>query len=150
MVQKYVVNKGANDLDTFLENTFASFSRPPRNFWSRTSTPGYTSRGHIPIDLKVKGDNVFVSAELPGRNTKNISLEIDKNILKIETAVEEQEDEQEHEYFIKERHSGFTKRIIRLPHMINSESAKSTYENGILQITLPKMEKSASRHIPIN
>ena len=109
MVQKYVVNRGSNDLDTFLENTFPSFSRPAKNFWSSTSTPGYTSRGHIPIDLKVKGDNVFVSAELPGMNTKNISLEIDKNILKIETAVEEQEDEQEHEYFIKERHSGFTK-----------------------------------------
>jgi len=150
MVQKYVVNRETNDLDTFLENTFASFLRPSKNFWSHNATSGYPSRGQIAIDLTVEGDNVLVSAELPGLNAENISLEVDKNILKIDAKLEQQDKDQEQKYFLKERHTEFAKRTIRLPHIIDSEFAKSTYKNGILQITLPKMEKSAARQISVN
>ena len=150
MLQKYMPNTGRNDLDRFLERTFGSFFSPSTSFWSYSPTRGYTAGGHIPVDLTVEGNNVLVHAELPGIDSKNITVEVDKNMLKIEANIEESTEDDSKGFVIKERHAGSRKRVLRLPHVVDPEATTSTYKDGVLQITLPKVERSEMRQIPIN
>jgi HSP20 family protein len=150
MIQRYRPNTGRRDLDRFLEGVFGSFLNSNTGFWSYTPDKGYTAGKLIPIDLSVDGDNVIVRAELPGMDSKNLMVEVAKNMLKIEANTEESADEDSEGYVIRERRVGSMKRAIRLPHSVDPETATSTYKDGVLEITLPKAEKSQSRQIPIN
>ena len=150
MLERYgpnIIKRQNNDsIDRFLERT--SFLRSA--FWSYSPITGYTVGEVIPIDLCIEGDNVIVYAELPGIDSKNLTVEVDKNMLKIETNVEESNEEDSNGYVIRERRVGAMSRVIRLPHIVDPETTASTHKDGVLKITLPKLEKSKSRQIPIN
>ena len=150
MLKRYRPNTGRQDLDKFLAGMFGSFLTPNASFWSYSPDKGYTAGSVIPIDLSVEGDNVIVHAELPGMDSKNLTVEVEKNMLKIEANIEESADEDSEGYVIRERRVGSMKRAIRLPHSVDPETTTSTYKDGVLEITLPKAEKSQSRQIPIN
>jgi|TARA_Y100000310_G_scaffold335382_1_gene417291 HSP20 family molecular chaperone IbpA len=113
---------------------------------------GFGERDSLLLDLSIEGDNnafVVVRAELPGMDSKNLTVEVDENMLKIEANVEESDENDSDSYVIRERRVGATSRVVRLPHDIDPEETTATYKDGILEITLPKVEKSQSRHIPI-
>jgi len=148
MIQKYRPNTGRRDLDRFLEGNFGLLLTT--GISSYVPNTGYTERKLIPIDLRVDGDNMIVRAELPGMDSKNLTVEVDKNWLKIEANAEESNDKDSAGYVIRERRVGSMKRAIRLPHVVDPETTTSTYKDGVLEITLPKAEKSQSRQIPIN
>lgn len=150
MLQKYRPNTGRLDVDRFLEGLFSSFLRPNTGFWSYSPEKGYTAGELIPIDLSVDGDNMIVRAELPGMDSKNLTVEVEKNMLKIEANAEKSNDKDSAGYVIRERHVGTMKRAIRLPHAIDPETVTSTYKDGVLEIILPKIEKPKSRQVPIN
>ena len=150
MLQRYSPKTGRPDVDRFLEGIFGSFLKPSTSFWSYAPDTGYTAGKLIPIDLRVDGDNMIVRAELPGMDSKNLTVEVEKNMLKIEANIEESADEDSEGYVIRERRVGSMKRAIRLPHSVDPETTTSTYKDGVLEITLPKAEKSQSRQIPIN
>ena len=151
MIQRYRPNTGRRNVDRFLEGNFGLLlKRPTVSFSSYASGTGYMAEELIPIDLRVEGDNMIVRAELPGMDSKNLMVEVEKNVLKIEANAEESNDEDSEGYVIRERRVGTMKRAIRLPYAVDPETTTSTYKDGVLEIILPKVEKPKSRQVPIN
>lgn len=97
----------------------------------------------FPVDLYEVGDELVVTAELPGIQKEQIQIEIQSEYLKVsvkEDILEETEEEQtSHNYYRRERSISETSRIIKLPYLINKKATKASYQNGVLEIRAPKL-----------
>jgi len=104
--------------------------------------------GRIFVDLWEDEDKFVVEADLPGRDSVDIQLTLDKRDLLIEV-LERSPEESEGTFLMKERFSGKYKRMVTLSEEIDSESVNSKYRDGVLTVTLPKSQKAKARKIEI-
>jgi len=96
----------------------------------------------FPVDLYEVGDELVVTAELPGIQKEQIQIEIQSEYLKVsvkEDILEETEEQTSHNYYRRERSSSEASRIIKLPYLINKKTAKASYQNGVLEIRAQKL-----------
>ncbi|MED2217168.1 Hsp20/alpha crystallin family protein [Bacillus thuringiensis] len=95
----------------------------------------------FPVDLYEVGEELVVTAELPGIQKEQIQIEIQSEYLKVSVKEEilEEEEETSHNYYRRERSSSEASRLIKLPYSINKKAAKASYQNGVLEIRAPKL-----------
>jgi len=90
------------------------------------------------IDVKSKGDDIVVRAELPGIDPSGVDIEVTDGVLTIRgerTAEAEREDEG---WLIRESSYGTFERAMVLPEGVKAEDIKAEYVDGILEIHVPK------------
>lgn len=118
-----------DEWDNFFDAIRSSFVGEGGNFFSDFRT-----------DVKETEEEYVVQSELPGLDKDAINIELCDGYLTIKVS-DEQEDEVEKEDFIRrERRSGTYQRSFRLDN-INEDEVEANYENGLLEVTLPKKEK---------
>jgi len=96
----------------------------------------------FPVDLYEVGDELVITAELPGIQKEQIQIEIQSEYLKVsvkEEILEEAEEKTSHNYYRRERSISEASRLIKLPYSINKKAAKASYQNGVLEIRAPKL-----------
>ncbi|MGN5649003.1 Hsp20/alpha crystallin family protein [Bacillus sp. Brlt_9] len=96
----------------------------------------------FPVDLYEVGEELVVTAELPGIQKEQIQIEIQSEYLKVsvkEEILEEAEEGTSHNYYRRERSISEASRLIKLPYSINKKEAKASYQNGVLEIRAPKL-----------
>jgi len=104
------------------------------------------------IDLYQTEDEVVGEAELPGIESKDdIEITVTPNSLTIKGELKRGRDLREENFFHSERYYGSFCRTLPLPAEVKPEEAKASYQNGILEIRMPKSEKERknSYRIPI-
>ena len=102
------------------------------------------------IDISETDNEYKIEAELPGINQKEIDVKIDNNILTIKGKKEDVKEEKEKNYHLRERYYGAFQRSISLPNNIEPEKIKASFENGVLNISVPKSDKRAPKKIEIS
>lgn len=90
-------------------------------------------------DIKDNGDSYTIEAELPGFKKEDISIDIDKDVLTVCASHSEEKEEKEKNYVRRERYSGSFSRSFDVTG-INTEDIKAQYNNGVLELTMPKAE----------
>lgn len=94
----------------------------------------------FPVDLYEVGEELVVTAELPGIQKEQIQIEIQSEYLKVSVKEEILEEEETfHNYYRRERSISEASRLIKLPYSINKKAAKASYQNGVLEIRAPKL-----------
>ena len=93
-------------------------------------------------------ENAKVTAEIPGLDSKDISLKVVNNQLTIEA--KRKEEAVEGVFHRRERGYGEFSRIITLPYPIEGENVSASYKHGILEITLPRKEETKPKKIEIS
>lgn len=93
------------------------------------------------VDIKENEKEYLLEAELPGINKNDINLELRDDILVISAKRKEEIDEEEENYIRKERRYGSISRSFNMNN-IDKDKIKAKFDNGILYITLPKLESS--------
>ncbi|MEW9910267.1 Hsp20/alpha crystallin family protein [Bacillus pacificus] len=95
----------------------------------------------FPVDLYEVGEELVVTAELPGIQKEQIQIEIQNEYLKVSVKEEilEEEEQTSHNYYRRERSISEASRLIKLPYSINKKAAKASYQNGVLEIRAPKL-----------
>ena len=91
-------------------------------------------------DLVETDKEVIATVEMPGLDKGDIKINITEDKLEISAETKHEEERKEKGYLYKERRSGSYYRTIPLPSSIDSDNSKASYNNGILQITMPKTE----------
>jgi len=109
------------------------------------------TRSGFSTDIKEKEEEFVIEAELPGLSKDDITLEVEDDTLIISVQEEEEFEDEREDYIHRERRTGSYQRSFRLDN-IDEEKIAAEYENGILEITLPKEEpgKGRRRTIDIN
>lgn len=102
-------------------------------------------------DIKETDEEYVIEAELPGLDKDDITLEVDGDYLVISANNEETIEEDREGYLRKERKVGKFQRSFELSN-VNEDEIKAEYNNGILEVTLPKEEpgRRDRRTIDIN
>lgn len=99
------------------------------------------------IDVEETSDEFIVTAELPGMKKENIKISISKGRLSI--SGDKKKELKDMIYHRLERSFGKFKRIIPLPSQVNPDSVRASYRDGLLTVTLPKVEKARPKEISI-
>ncbi len=92
------------------------------------------------IDLVETDKEVVATAEMPGLEKGDININLTEDKLEISAETKREEEKKEKGYIYKERRTGSYHRAISLPSSVDPDNAKATYNNGILEIKMPKTE----------
>ncbi|MBI2560166.1 MAG: Hsp20/alpha crystallin family protein [Planctomycetes bacterium] len=101
------------------------------------------------LDVSETNDNVIVKAEVPGLDPKDIDISISGDTLTLKGEKKEEKHENDRYYHRIERRYGSFMRSVTLPESVDSEKVKAECKNGILEITLPKVEKAKPKKITV-
>lgn len=104
----------------------------------------------VPVDVFQDGEKVIVRASIPGANPEDIQVTVEDGVLLIKGQTWARHEPEGAEYLMQECRSGSFYRALRLPDTVDADKAESSYENGMLYITFPKLESKRARHIPIS
>lgn len=132
--------------DSFLNRGALSPFRRELPAWSALPT----LETKIPrVDVVERDNEIVVRAEMPGveKDKVDISLTEDTVTLKAETRTEQKEEKGN--YYRCEITQGSFARTVALPALINTEQAKASFKDGLLELTLPKTEKAKRRSIKV-
>lgn len=100
----------------------------------------FGARARMPmLDLREEQDRYSVQIELPGMNKEDVSIDMEGKLLQITAHREQASELKEEGYLRKERGSMRFFRQIPLPENIAREGVKARMENGVLDISLPKL-----------
>ncbi len=93
------------------------------------------------VDVKENDDEYLVQAEIPGVNKDDIYAEIKDDILTIAVERKEETNEEKENYIRQERRFGSFTRSFYVED-VDQDNIKAKFENGILNMKLPKKEST--------
>ncbi len=102
------------------------------------------------VDVIDRERDIVVTADLPGVDKNDIHISVKDSVLEISAEKKVAEEREDEGYLRRERGYSRFYRAIRLPTYVDESKAHASFNNGVLEITLPKAEKKAGSSIPIN
>ena len=103
----------------------------------------------MPMDDVRRGDEVFVSFDLPGVDPDSIDLTVERDMLTV-TATRSIERSEGDEVLASERPQGsFTRRVL-LGESLDTSKLEAAYDQGVLSITIPVAEQAQPRKIAVS
>ncbi len=119
--------------DFFADNSpKVSASSPARRWFERTqATPA--------VNVRESDKEFTVEVAAPGLSKEDFKVELNDNVLTVSCDKKEQKEEKTEQYTRREFGYFSFKRSFALPeNMVAAEKIEAKYENGILQLLLPK------------
>lgn len=101
------------------------------------------------LDVIDRDNEILVRAELPGIEKKDLNISLTDNLLTIKGQSTSEVKEEKGDYHKREISSFSFSRSITLPGAVDASNTKASLKNGILEITLPKVESSKRRTITV-
>ncbi len=101
------------------------------------------------VDVFDTKDAVVLKAELAGMDPDDIQMEIEDNVLTIKGERRFEEKVDEERYYRVERRFGSFQRSLALPQGVKAEEISAAYDDGILTVTVPKVEEEKPKRIEI-
>lgn len=93
------------------------------------------------VDVFTSGKDVILTAELPGLEPKDVTVEVSDQSIHITGESRRQHEVNEENYVRSERQYGHFERIIPLPYRIKDQEAKAAFKHGVLTIRAPLAEE---------
>lgn len=122
-----------------------------KSFQLRSMLGDLDAEPRIKIDVTEDQDKYTVKADIPGVRKEDIDIDIRDNEIAISAELHREKEEKSGEVTVcSERYYGKQYRSFTLPQEINEANVSATYENGVLQIALPKKPGSSSKKVTIN
>jgi HSP20 family protein len=124
----------SNLLENIFENDFPTFTNQE---WLKNISPS--------VNIKENKDAFVLEVAAPGFAKDSFNVKVEDTLLTISAEAKEEKLNEGEKFTRKEfTHSSF-KRSFTLPKTILQDKIGAAYENGILNITLPKVEEAKSK-----
>lgn len=140
------------EMDRLMESFF------PRHWLRpfRWEMPSWAELG-APLEMKMprvdvidRDDEVVVRAEIPGVDKEDLEVSMTDTAVTIQGCTSHESKEEKGNYYRSEISRGSFSRTVALPSDVDSEKAKAVFKDGILELTIPKVEKAKRKSIPID
>jgi HSP20 family protein len=100
---------------------------------------------HTPaVDMFSTSDSIIIEVELPGVRQSEVDISLVRNTLTIQGFKYECFDEKKINFVCMERSFGRIFRVIDIPSPVNTTKIKAVFSDGVLTITVPKIEEKRS------
>ncbi len=135
------------EMDRMFDDFFGrGWLRPFR--WER---PALAEVAAVPkVDVIDRADEVLVRAEVPGYEKDDIEVAVSGNTVTIKGETKREEKEEKGDYYRWEIARGAFSRTVGLPADVDESKAKASLKDGVLELTLPKIEKAKKKTIRID
>lgn len=140
------------DMDRWFNNFFPrGWMRPFRMDWPAWSDVVASAEMRVPkVDVIDRDEEVIVRAEVPGVRKDDLTVSVSDNVVTIKGETKREHKKEKGDYYHCEISQGSFTRSVALPHYVDSDRAKAAFENGVLELTLPKVEKAKRRTVKID
>lgn len=102
------------------------------------------------INISETDDQFLISAELPGMNKEDITIDLENSRLTISGERSFHNKEEGKKFHRVETQYGSFNRSFQLPDNVDEESIEASYEDGLLHISIKKDEEKVKKQIEIN
>jgi HSP20 family protein len=122
-----------------------------KDMWVRPwQNNGLEFNPQIRMDVSEDDKAYTVKADVPGVNKEDVHVEIDGNKVSITAEVRKEKEEKKGGMTLRsERYYGKQYRSFTLSHDIDESKAEAKYNNGVLELTLPKKAGAASKQLKV-
>lgn len=124
----------ANLLENIFESELPTFLH---NEWNKLSTPS--------VNIKETKDAYQLHVVVPGFVKENFNIKVEDNLLTISAEAKEEKPEEGEKLTRREFTAQSFKRSFTFPETVVTDKIGAAYENGILNITLPKVEEAKQK-----
>jgi HSP20 family protein len=112
--------------------------------------PGRVTQSWVPaLDVWETPSEVVYAFDLPGIPEESISIEVKDDTLTVSAEREKTDETSEDGFYRFERRYGSFARAVGLPQGVDQDQIAARYENGVLEIRVPKPEEQQPRKIAL-
>lgn len=115
----------------------------------KTDEPVSANTWSPAVDIFEAQGEIVVKAELPGMDRKDITLNLENNVLTLKGERRFEKETKEENYHRIERAYGGFSRSFSIPATVDEEKIHADYKDGVLKIILPKKEQAKPKQIRI-
>jgi HSP20 family protein len=115
----------------------------------RSEEPAAANTWSPAVDIFEAQGEIVVKAELPGMDRKDITLNLENNVLTLKGDRRFEKETKEENYHRIERAYGGFSRSFSIPATVDEEKIHADYKDGVLKIILPKKEQAKPKQIRI-
>ena len=139
---------------TGLEPTFREMERLRREM-NRLFADAFRSTGlhaapaYPAVNVWINEDSALVTAELPGCTVDDIEITVADDTLTMKGRRAEDELPEGATYHRRERACGTFSRLLTLPFKIDASKVEAKFENGVLEVKLPRAEEDKPKRIAV-
>ncbi|MDQ3019679.1 MAG: Hsp20/alpha crystallin family protein [Bacteroidota bacterium] len=123
-----------------INDTFKTIFNSPlfRNWESSNPASNYTPKVRISEDK----DNFYIKMEIPGISKEDVKLSVENNVLSVNGVKKDTKKTEEINVITNEIYFGEFSRTFNLSKDIKIEAIDAEFNDGVLNITLPKIEEA--------
>jgi HSP20 family protein len=101
------------------------------------------------LDISERKDAYLVTVELPGVEAEDLDITMEDGLLTIQGERQFAQESSEQQFHRVERRYGAFRRSITLPAQVQADQIEASFDNGVLQILVPKAEEAKPRRIQV-
>ena len=101
------------------------------------------------LDVIDRNDLVVVRAEVPGVRKTQLEVEASDLSVTIKGQVEQEKTREDEHYRIAETSRGTFERTVHLPSEVDSTKARATFKDGVVEVMLPKLDRSRPHQLKL-
>jgi len=135
------------DLNLLQDRMNRLFEDANRNW--KSDEPASTTTWSPAVDIFETESEIVVKAEVPGMERKDITLNLENNVLTLKGERRFLKEAKEENYHRIERSYGGFSRAFSIPATVDEEKIRADYQDGVLKIVLPKKEQLRPKQIKI-
>jgi len=130
-----------------MEELFEDFFRRAfeRPWWPSISRRFEEMELSPSVDIFEEGDDIVVKTELPGMTKDDIEVNLTENTITISGEKKREEKVERDNYYHLERSYGSFRRSFDLPAEVQTDKAKASFKNGVLEVRIPKTEEAKKK-----
>lgn len=128
--------------DSVLPGVFRSVNNHSGNVQARSSMAS--------IDVLDRDNEIVILAEVAGMDKEKLDVQVHGNQVYISGSKEEKPGTDAGRYIYRERRYGEFSRTVQLPVEVDASQSKAAYNDGVLELVLPKAESAKRRKIAVD
>ena len=101
------------------------------------------------LDISERKDAYVVTVEVPGVNADDLDITLEDGLLTIQGERHVTSESSEQQYHRVERRYGSFRRSITLPSHVQADAIEASFENGVLEVVVPKAEEAKPKKITV-
>ncbi|VAW45265.1 hypothetical protein MNBD_GAMMA03-402 [hydrothermal vent metagenome] len=131
-----------------IEELLERYDRSSRKTLTKADDKSFEINDWTPVvDIHETEDNFMVKAELPSVEKEDVSVNIENGLLTIKGEKKSEVEDKKH-HRVECTYGTFI-RSFTLPQSISEEKIEAEYKNGVLYLTLPKVEEAKPNQIEV-
>lgn len=140
------------EMDRMFDQFFRrGWMRPWQREWPSWRELAAPFEGKWPrVDVIDRDNEVVVRAEVPGVEKKDLDVSVTENAMTIKGSTRREEKEEKGDYYRCETTQGSFSRTVALPSNVDGTRAKAAFKDGMVEVTLPKLEKAKRLNVKLD